>query len=77
MNRLIPSFVRTGVRESAVTPVVAFVVAASLLLSACGGGGGAGGAGGTADAVVPSNSAVGQIDARVTQAFASSGVAAS
>ena len=75
MNRLIPSFVRTGVRDSAVPPVVAFVVAASLLLSACGGGGGAGGAGGTADAVVPSNSAVAQIDARVTQAFASAGIA--
>ena len=83
MNRLIPSFVRTGVRTgvlmgvrfTALVPVVAFVVAASGLLSACGGGAGAGGAGGTADALAPASSAVAQIDARVTQAFASASIA--
>ena len=83
MNRLIPSFVRTGVRTgvlmgvrfTALVPVVAFVVAASGLLSACGGGAGAGGAGGTAYALAPASSAVAQIDARVTQAFASASIA--
>jgi len=75
MNRLIPSFLRTDVRARVVSPVAVLLTAVSLLLAACGGGGGAGGAGGTADAVVPSNSALAQIDARVTQAFASSGVA--
>ncbi len=64
-----------GVRARVAAPVVALISAACLLLSACGGGGGAGGVGGAGDALAPSDSAVTQIDNRVTQAFGSSGLA--